>query len=80
MQLLSRLKQYWNDLFSRKRNEAELDEEFAFHLEMQEKENLRAGMSSESASRSALIEFGGVEQIKEEVRGQASGVLVRDNF
>ncbi len=80
MQLLSRLKQYWNDLFSRKRNEAELDEEFAFHLEMQEKENLRAGMSSESASRAALIEFGGVEQIKEEVRGQRLGFWLETIF
>ena len=48
--------------------ESELDEELAFHLEMETRKNLRAGMSPEEARRQATLAFGGVERYKEEVR------------
>ena len=48
--------------------ERELDEELAFHLEMETRKNLRAGMTPEEARRRARIAFGGVEKAKEEVR------------
>jgi predicted permease len=48
--------------------ERELDEELAFHLEMETAKNLRAGMAPEEARRRAAITFGGVERFKEEVR------------
>lgn len=48
--------------------ERELDEELAFHLEMETRKNLRAGMSPEQARRQARLAFGGVEKHKEEVR------------
>jgi predicted permease len=48
--------------------ERELDEELAFHLEMETAKNLRAGMGPEEARRRAAINFGGVERFKEEVR------------
>ncbi|HEX8696448.1 MAG TPA: ABC transporter permease [Longimicrobium sp.] len=48
--------------------ESELDEELAFHLEMETRKNLRAGMSPEKARRQAALAFGGVEKFKEEVR------------
>jgi putative ABC transport system permease protein len=48
--------------------ERELDEELAFHLEMETKKNLQAGMSPDEARRRAVLRFGGVEGFKEEVR------------
>ncbi len=48
--------------------ERELDEELAFHLEMETAGNLRAGMDPGEARRRAAIAFGGVERFKEEVR------------
>lgn len=48
--------------------ERELDEELAFHLEMETAKNLRVGMSPAEARRRAAITFGGVERFKEEVR------------
>ena len=55
-------------LISREAVERELDEELAFHLEMETEKNLRAGMSPEEARRQAAITFGGVERYKEKVR------------
>ncbi len=48
--------------------ERELDEELAFHLEMETKKNLQAGMTPEEARRHAAIRFGGVDRYKEKVR------------
>ena len=48
--------------------EAELDDELRFHLEKEVEENLRRGMSPAEARRAALLDFGGVEAIKEECR------------
>ena len=48
--------------------ERELEEELAFHLEMETRNNLRAGMRPEEARRRAVLRFGGVERVKEEVR------------
>jgi predicted permease len=50
--------------------ERELDEELAFHLEMETRKHVRAGMSPAEARRRAAIEFGGVEKFKEEVRDE----------
>ncbi|HEX8360105.1 MAG TPA: ABC transporter permease [Longimicrobium sp.] len=52
--------------------ERELDEELAFHLELETAQNLRAGMSPAEARRQALLAFGGVEKHKEEVRDARS--------
>ena len=39
--------------------ERELDEELAFHLQMETEKNLRAGMSPAEARRQAVLKFGG---------------------
>lgn len=61
------------ELFFRQEGEAEIDEELKFHLAMQEQENIRAGMNPEDARRSASLQLGGVQQIKESVREQRVG-------
>jgi putative ABC transport system permease protein len=48
--------------------EQELGSELRFHIERQVEENLAAGMTREEARRTALREFGGVEQVKEDCR------------
>jgi putative ABC transport system permease protein len=55
-------------LFRREAVEGELNDELRFHLEHQIAENIASGMSQEEARRSALREFGGLEQVKEECR------------
>ena len=46
----------------------EMNEEMAFHLEMETAKNIRAGMTPEQARRQAALAFGGVERFKQEVR------------
>jgi predicted permease len=54
---------------TRKRaTEHELAEELAYHIELETRKNEAAGMSPVEARRAALVEFGGVERYKEEVR------------
>ena len=57
-------------LFTKSRDEHELDAEFQSHLELLETENLRRGMSPGEARYAARREFGGVEQSKEAYREQ----------
>jgi predicted permease len=65
----------WTDLVLRlralvthNRVEGELDEELRFHMEMEARKHLAAGLSDEEARRSARVRFGGVEQVREECR------------
>src|SRR6266852_3057902 len=63
----------FRSLFRKNAVERELDQELRFHLERQIAEHLATGMSYQDARRAALLEFGGVEQFKEECR-DARGV------
>jgi putative ABC transport system permease protein len=55
---------------SKRRNERELADELASHIEMQTHDNLHAGMSPAEALRAAQLKFGGVESVKESYRDQ----------
>ncbi len=55
-------------LFRRRSMEAEMDAELRAHVEHQAEKYVRSGMSPEEAARRAGLEFGGVEQVKEECR------------
>lgn len=61
-------------LFTRKRLEADLDKELRFHFEAQVADKVRSGLSESEARRLARLEFGGIEQIKEDCR-QSRGTL-----
>lgn len=54
--------------FRRAARDADFDRETLFHVEQLVEANLARGMTSEEARRQALVEFGGREQIKEELR------------
>ena len=65
---MTSLKILWRNLFRRQETERELAEELAAYTELVSEENAALGMSSAEARRRALIELGGVEQVKEQVR------------
>jgi putative ABC transport system permease protein len=55
-------------LFFRERSEADLDKELRFHFEFQVADKVRSGIPESEARRLTRIEFGGIEQIKEDCR------------
>jgi hypothetical protein len=68
MPLLSRLTSLRHNLFTRPRIERDLDDELRAYLDQLTAEKCGAGMGPTEARRAARIEFGGLEQVKEEVR------------
>src|SRR3984885_9326240 len=64
------------NLFLRVRVESELDLEVRSYAALVEEENMSKGMSPEEAGRSARIEIGGPEKIKEEVREARMGAWI----
>ena len=53
--------------------EKELDDELRFHLERETEKSVKSGMSQAEAVRRARLEFGGLDQVKNECR-EARGV------
>ncbi|HJQ24976.1 MAG TPA: ABC transporter permease [Blastocatellia bacterium] len=68
MQLWPRLSSFWRNLFRKERVERELSEEVAAYLDLLIEAKLDQGIEPAAARRQALIEIGGVEQVKESVR------------
>src|ERR1043166_2437059 len=70
-------------LVRRRRQEAELSEEVRYHIEMETRRNIQAGMSPDIARRQALVPFGGGGLHKDRVRderGAARSLLRRPGF
>jgi predicted permease len=67
--ILNRLR----NLFRKDAAEWETDQELGFHLEREIAQHIAAGMSPAEARRASILEFGGVEQYKEDCR-EARGV------
>ena len=59
--------------------ESEMDAEMRFHVEAYAEDLMHRGMAREEAMRRARLEFGGIEQVKEEVR-EAQGVAVLESL
>ena len=66
-------------LFLRERVESELDREMRAHLHAMIEEHMARGMSPVEARRLAMLEFGGMEQMKEESR-DTRGVAFAENL
>jgi len=64
-------------VFRRNRVEQELDEELRFHLDRQVEKNQQAGAAREEAARRARLDFGGLDQVKDDTR-DARGVFALD--
>lgn len=58
----------WKSLFRRRDTDGDLDDELAFHIQMQTEANRQRGMSEAEARYAALRQFDGLQQRKEECR------------
>src|SRR5882762_6641868 len=58
----------WLKPLRRKELEKEFDRELRFHIEELTQKNIAAGMSPDEAHRQAMLEFGGKEQMTEQLR------------
>jgi predicted permease len=70
---MSRTLSALKNLFRRDRQDRELEAELRSCQSLLEEEHIRAGMNSRDARRSARMELGGPEQLKEEVRSARAG-------
>jgi hypothetical protein len=61
-------------LLTRRRLETDLDKELRYHFESQVAEKMLSGAPESEARRLTRIEFGGIEQIKEDCR-ESRGTL-----
>jgi len=59
---------WWQRLFAGRRMDRDLDRELRFHFEQQVADKMRHGMSEQQARRETRLEFGGMEQVKEDCR------------
>lgn len=64
----------FRNLFRRAEVEKDLAAEIDSHVQLLTDENLASGLSPEAARRQALVEVGGVEQVKAEVREARAGM------
>jgi putative ABC transport system permease protein len=77
--LLNRLSSWAGATLRRSRMEGEMDAELRFHIEARVEELLRGGVPRPEALRRARIEFGGIEETKEECR-ESRGLNLLENF
>jgi putative ABC transport system permease protein len=68
MPFLTKLNWLWRNVTRKPRVEKDLDDELQSYRQMLVDEKTRAGIDPQRAHREALMEMGGPEQIKEEVR------------
>lgn len=80
MTILPRLTSLWRNLFNKEAREQQLDDELRAYLEMLVAIKLEEGLSPAHARRAALIEMGGVEQVKEKVREVRMGQLIETSW
>jgi len=77
-----RILSLFRNLFRHTEVEQALDDELRASLEVLTQEKMEQGLSRPQARREALLELGGIEQVKEEVRGVRAGhildIFVRD--
>jgi putative ABC transport system permease protein len=67
-------------LFRRDAVESEADTELRFHFDQQVEKNFKSGLTREEAIRRARLDFGGHEQLKEEVRDARGVKLIETLF
>jgi putative ABC transport system permease protein len=82
MAFRARIASLWRTLFGGESADRHLDAEVGGYVDHLADEKVRTGMSPDDARRSALLEVGGAEQLKERVRDVRTGTrletLVRD--
>ncbi|HKT68888.1 MAG TPA: permease prefix domain 1-containing protein, partial [Terriglobales bacterium] len=76
MRTVVRIRSWVGALLRRRRMEREMDAELRFHIESYAEDLIRSGVPREEALRRARVEFGGLEQTKEECRDARGLTLV----
>jgi putative ABC transport system permease protein len=76
LMVLSRLSRFVRNTFTRSRVEHDLDADVRGYADLLVAEKMRAGMREPEARRAALVELGGVEHVKDEVRDVRAGVVL----
>ena len=78
MAILSRLASLWRNLSDKESIDQELTEELRAHVDLLTEKKIGEGLNPEEARRAALIEVGGIEQVKERVREVRTGRPLED--
>jgi len=73
MPFFVKVRSLFRNLFLFRSVESDLDEEVHAHLEMLKDESMGTGRPVKEAERTARIELGGIEQLKEQVRDERIG-------
>jgi len=73
---MRRLLNLWRNLIRKDRVEKHLDAELRSYVELLEQEKISKGLDPQTAHREALMELGGMEQVKESVRDARAGRLL----
>ncbi|MGB2623739.1 MAG: ABC transporter permease [Candidatus Acidiferrum sp.] len=59
---------WWKSIFPKRASDAQMNSEISFHIDELTEANIAAGMSPAEARRRAILEFGGPQQVKEDLR------------
>jgi predicted permease len=78
MSMISRISSLLRNLFRREGVERELDLEVRGYVDMLAADKVTTGMGQAEARREAVLELGGVEQVKEQVREARIGTLLEN--
>jgi putative ABC transport system permease protein len=76
MTRLPRVSSFFRNLFHKAHVERDLDEEVRAYLDQVTDEKIQSGLSPQEARRTALVELGGLEQVKEQVREVRIGAFL----
>src|SRR5215472_2393799 len=76
--MLKRILSLFRNLFREQAVERALDDELRSSVEILTQEKMKQGLSHSAARREALMELGGLEQVKEEVRAAQAGRILED--
>jgi macrolide transport system ATP-binding/permease protein len=80
MPTLSRMKNLFRNIFAKQRTDRDLDDEVSSYAELLAQEKIRAGVNPDEARRTARLELGGIEQVKEQVREARAGAWLDSLF
>ena len=72
----SHIKSVFANLFRRNRVDQDLDDELRAYVDLATDEARGAGLSDDEARRAALVELGGVEQVRESIRDARAGAVI----
>jgi predicted permease len=73
MPFTSWIRNFWRNSFRRPQVENDLNDELRGYIEELTERKIRAGLDPQAARRAALLESGGIEQVREKVREQRAG-------